>query len=243
MLLHSGRILEAEKVLRRAINISQENQAEEGVSPQLLNNYAATLIDLDRFNDASNYADRAFADAQKAEDEILIEQTLLMRARVYRGRHDLVRSDGMLALVEPRMRKSLPVGHYAFASLASERSLNFLAKGDITEGMRLANEAVAITETSIKNGGAGAILLPVMLVRRSNVELAAHRTEDARADAERAVSLLQASAVPGTFSSATGRAYLALANDLNAESKTDEARAAARSAAEQLESADGPTTP
>ncbi len=57
------------------------------------------------------------------------------------------------------------------------------------------------------------------------------------------MSLLQASAVPGTFSSATGRAYLALANDLNAESKTDEARAAARSAAEQLESADGPTTP
>ncbi len=98
MLLHSGRILEAERALRRAINISQENQAEEGVSPQLLNNYAATLIDLDRFDEASNYADRAFADAQKAGDEILIEQTLLMRARVYRGQHDLVRSDANVGL-------------------------------------------------------------------------------------------------------------------------------------------------
>jgi eukaryotic-like serine/threonine-protein kinase len=240
MLYHSGRILEAEKVLRRAINISQENQAEEGVSPALLNNYAATLIDLDRFDEARNYADRAFADAQEAGDEILIEQTLLMRARVYRGQHDLAHSDTMLALVEPRMRKSLPAGHYAFASLVSERSLTVVAEGDIAEGMRLAGEAVAIAETSIKNGHAGAILMPTLLVRRSNVELAAHRNQDAVSDAERAVRLLQASVVPGTFSSATGHAYLALANALAAESKTDEARAAARSAAEQLQNAVGP---
>ena len=179
MLFHSGRILEAERTLRRAIEISQENQAEEGVSPQLLNNYAATLIDLDRFDEAGNYANRAFADAQKAGDEILIVQTLLMRARVYRGQHDLAHSDAMLRLAEPRMRKSLPAGHYAFASLVSERSLNAVAEGDIPEGMRLADEAVAIAETSIKNGHAGAILMPTLLVRRSNVELAAHRIQDA----------------------------------------------------------------
>ena len=240
MLFHSGRILEAERALRRAIEISQENQAEEGVSPQLLNNYAATLIDLDRFDEAGNYANRAFADAQKAGDEILIVQTLLMWARVYRGQHDLSHSDAMLALAEPRMRKSLPSGHIAFAALVSERSLNVIAKGDIPEGIRLADEAIAITEASIKNGHAGAILMPTFLVRRSNVELAAHRIQDAASDAERAVSLLRASAVPGTFSSGTGRAYLALANALVAESKTDEARAAARLAVEQLQNAVGP---
>ena len=184
MRYHSGRILESERALRRAIEISQENPAEGGVSPQLLNNYAATLIDLDRFDEAGNYANRAFAEAQKAGDEILIVQTLLMRARVYRGQHDLAHSDAMLALAEPRMRKSLPAGHYAFASLVSERSLNAVAEGDIPEGMRLAGEAVAIAETSIKNGHAGAILMPTLLVRRSNVELAAHRTQDAVSDAE-----------------------------------------------------------
>ena len=63
------------------------------------------------------------------------------------------------------MRKSLPAGHYAFASLISERSLNAVAEGDIPEGMRLADEAVAIAETSIKNGRAGAILMPTLLVR------------------------------------------------------------------------------
>ena len=88
--------------------ISQENPAEEGVSPQLLNNYVATLIHLYRFDEAGNHANRAFAEAEKAGDEILIVQTLLMRARVYRGQHDLAHSDAMLALAEPRMRRSLP---------------------------------------------------------------------------------------------------------------------------------------
>ena len=243
MLFHSGRILEAEKTLRRAINISQENDSEEGVSPQLLNNYAATLISLDRFSEAGSYADRAFADAQKAGDELLTLQTLLMKARVYRGQHDLAHSDAMLALVEPRMRKSLPPGHYAFASLVSEQSLNVTAKGDLTEGLRLANQAVSIVEASIKNGRAGAILLPTLLVRRSNAELAVHRTGDARSDAQRALSLLQASAVPGTFSVSAGQAYLALADTFAADSKTDEARAAARSAAEQLQNTVGSDHP
>jgi len=240
MLFHSGRIMEAERALRRAIEISQENQAEAGVSPHLLNNYAATLIDLDRFDEAGNYADRAFADAQKSGDEILIVQTLLMKARVYRGQHDLTNSDAMLALVEPRMRKSLPSGHFAFAALVSERSLNAIAKGDIPEGIRLADETITITEASIKNGHAGAILLPTFLVRRSNVELAAHRIEDAASGAERAVSLLRASAVPGTFSIVTGRAYLVLANALAAQGKTEEARASGRSAVEHLQNAAGP---
>jgi len=243
MLYHSGQILEAERVLRRAINISREDQAEEGVSPQLLNNYAATLIDLDRFDEAGNYADRAFRAAQKAGDEILIVQTLLMRARAYRSEHDLGHSDEMLALAEPRMQKSLPAGHYAFAALVSERSQNAAEKGDIPQAIRLAEEGVAITETSIKSGHAGAILMPALLVRRSKVELAAHRIQDAVADAERAVKLLQTSAVPGTFSSATGHAYLALATSLAAAGKTDEARTAARSAAEQLQSAVGPDHP
>ena len=56
----------------------------------------------------ADYANRAFAEAQKAGDEILIVQTLLMRARVYRGQHDLAHSDAMLALAEPRMRKVFP---------------------------------------------------------------------------------------------------------------------------------------
>jgi hypothetical protein len=46
--------------------------------------------------------------------------------------------------------------------------------------------------------------------------------------------------VPGSFSSATGHAYLALAAALAAQGKSNETRAAAHLAAEQLQSTVGP---
>jgi tetratricopeptide (TPR) repeat protein len=78
-------------------------------------------------------------------------------------------------------------------------------------------------------------LLPLLLIRRSAVELEAKRSDDARTDAARALSLLQATSQPGTFSSNLGRAYLTLAQALQAEGKRDQAQAAARSATEQLQ--------
>jgi serine/threonine protein kinase len=238
-LLQSGRVLEAETIFRRAIDISRADKTVEAVSPTELNNYAVTLRELARLPEAADYAERAYATAQAAGDEVAINQSLLMRARIYRDKHDLARSDAMLAQVEPRLRRNLPAGHYAFGSLASERSLNALAKGDIPVAMRLGDQAVAIDEASIKGGGEGAVPLRLLLIRRSTIELAARRPNDAAADAARALRLLLAATEPGTFSSITGRAYLALANALEAQGKHNEARAAARSAAEQLQNALG----
>src|SRR5260370_7988025 len=97
----------------------------------------------------------------------------------------------MLAQVEPRLRRALPVGHYAFASLASDQSLNALAKGDVPGAVRLADQAVAIAEASIKAGGEGAVLLRMLLTRRSTIELAADRPDHPPPDAPRALPLLQ----------------------------------------------------
>ena len=243
VLLLSGRVLEAERVFRRAIDIERADASVQAVSPVLLNNYAHTLWGLARLPEAADYAERGYATAQKAGDEVAINQSLLMRARIYRDQHDLARSDDMLAQVEPRLRRGLPAGHFAFGSLASERSLNALAKGDIPAAMRLADQAIAINEASIKAGGEGAVPLRLLLIRHSTIELAAHRPNDAAADAARALSLLQVATEPGTFSSTMGRAYLALANALEAQGKHDEARGAARSAAEQLQNALGPDHP
>jgi tetratricopeptide (TPR) repeat protein len=59
-----GRPAEAEKLYRRAIDISREGEAEEAVSPMLLNNYAKTLHQLGRLDEAADYAERAYAKAQ-----------------------------------------------------------------------------------------------------------------------------------------------------------------------------------
>jgi len=242
-LYQSGRTLEAESVFRRAIEIGRADKTEDAVSPMVLTNYARTLRDLGRLDEAADYAERGYTKAQKEGGAVVMNQSLLLRAWIYCDQHDLARAAAMLAEVEPRLRRSLPPGHYAFASLASLQSLLALARGDPRTALQLADQAVAIDEAAIKRGGQGAPILPLLLVRRSTVELEAPRPDDAAADAARALSLLQATSQPGTFSSNLGRAYLTLARALQAQGKAAEARTAAQSAAEHLQNALGPDHP
>ncbi len=109
------------------------------------------------------------------------------------------------------------------------------AQGDLKEALRLANDAVAIDEASVKAGGQGAGVLPTFLSRRSEIEMQAGQPDKAAADAVRALDLSEAAAHPGIFSCYTGRAYFALGRALQAQRRTDEARSAFRSAAEHLE--------
>jgi eukaryotic-like serine/threonine-protein kinase len=242
-LIQLGRPLDAERVYKRAIEIRRAGQTEEAVSPMVLNNYAKSLQDLGRLDEAADYAERAYAKAQKIGNQLVVTQSLLVRASIYREQSDLTRAAAMLAEVEPRLRRSLPTGHYAFGSLASQQALVALGRGDLQAALQLADQAVAIDESAIKAGGQGADYLPTVLVRRSTIELEARHPDKAAADATRAVSLLQAAAQPGTFSSTLGRAYLALGLALQAQGRRDEARTAFRSAAEHLQSALGPDHP
>ncbi len=132
-----------------------------------------------------------------------------------------------------------------FATIASDRSLLAEANGDISAALRLANEAVKLDEDCVKAGRPGAHVLPRMLMHRSALYLQAHDAGKARADAERALGLLQAEAEPGTFSTYVGRAYLALGRALEGQGKSEEARSAFRSAADHLQhglGADQPET-
>jgi serine/threonine-protein kinase len=239
-LFQAGRPLDAEPIFRRAIEISRADNTDEAVSPMLLLNYGRTLRELGRLDQAADDAERAFAMAQDSGQQVVINQSLIEMARIYREKGDLDRALAMLAEVEPKLRRVLPGTHYAFAGIASERSLVSLSRGDVRGALTLANEAVAIDEEAIKTGKQGAGQLPVFLLRRSTVELQAKRSEDASVDADRAVKLLNAEAQLGTFSCNLGRAYLALARALDAQNRRDEARSAAFSAAEQLQNTLGP---
>jgi hypothetical protein len=70
-----------------------------------------------------------------------------------------------------------------------------------------------------------------------------HHPEAAAAGAQRALALLQKDAQPGAFSSSFGQAYLSLGRALHARDKSEEARAAFRSAAQHLANAVGPDHP
>lgn len=234
-----GRPLESEKLFRRAIDISRAGQTEETVSPMILNNYARTLRQLSRLDEAANYAERANAKAHRVGNQVVIYQSLMVRATVYIDQRDFIRAAAMLAEVEPRLRRSLPPGNTAFAALTSMQAQVLSGKGDFQKALPLAHQAVAMVEAEIKAGGGGNDFLPFVLLRRSTIELEAGQAGPAAADAQRALTLLQAASSSGAFSANIGRAYLNLGRALHAQNERDEANAAFSSAAEHLRNALG----
>jgi eukaryotic-like serine/threonine-protein kinase len=238
-----GRPLEAEKMYRRAIDISRDGSTEETVSPAKLHNYAIVLTELDRLPQAADYEDRAYSKALEAGDEAVIERSLLQRSRIYRAQHDLAHAESMLDQVEPKMRKSLPAGHYGFASITAERALIALEKHDPSTALQLMDESIAAIQASVNAGKGGGSLMPVRYSDRSEIDLALGRANDAEADASRAIAASHPDQNSSDVSCKLGRAYLLEARALAAEGKTEPARSAAAQALKQLQGSLGPDHP
>jgi tetratricopeptide (TPR) repeat protein len=142
----------------------------------------------------------------------------------------------MLSEIEPQLRSSLPPGHIAFASLASLRALVAQARGDTQMALELTHQSVATAEAAMKEGRESGGYLPMFLIRRSHIHLQLGQKEEAATDATRALKMSLEAIQPGTFSANIGRAYLVLGRALQAQDKGEEARAAFRSAVEQMQS-------
>jgi eukaryotic-like serine/threonine-protein kinase len=238
-----GRPLEAEQVERGAIDMARDGDSEDAVMPFVLTNYARILRKLNRLDEASDYAQRSYEKARKAQNQVVMGQSMLERARIATAQHKFTVASALLSEVEPLMRKHLPATHYAFANLAADRSAIALGQGDTALALKLANQAVEIGEAGLKARGEGAFAFPGFLTRRSAVELAAGNPDQAVADSSRALTLLLPKAEPGSFTSKIGLAYLAQARALDAQGRHDDARSAARSAFENLEKSLGPNHP
>ena len=195
-----GRLDEAERVLRRAIDISRDDKGEGVVSPMLLVNYARVLRDLGRLDEASDYGRRGYDKAIAAGDDVVVNQALLVRGGTYREQGDFTRAREMFNAVEPRLRAQLPPGHIAFAALASERALLAQSAGDLPGALADAEQALALADASVKAGGQGRDNIPVLLTRKASIELQLGRADSAAADASRAVALLTPTIAPGTTS-------------------------------------------
>jgi len=146
-----GRPLEAEKLLRKSMEIQRADASDAALSPMLMTNYAQQLLDLGRVAEAQNYAQRALDSARRAGDEVVVNQTLLRLARIYRAQHELARSLEMLDEVEPRLRSALPAGEFSQAIgqayLTLARCLR--AQGRNAEGRSMAQLAADQLEKTI----------------------------------------------------------------------------------------------
>ncbi len=238
-----GRPLEAEKLLRRSMDIHRADASDSALSPMLLTNYAQQLLDIGRLQEANDYASRALESAKAAGDEVVINQTLLRLARIRRAQHDYAGSLASLDEVEPRLQRALPPDHSAFGALASERSQTLEMQGETGQAMVLANLAIHICEESIRQGKGCAQFLPSLLRHRASVEIALKKFGAAEADASEALKLLLREARPGEASESTGLAYLTLARCFLGEGRDQEGRAMAQRAAAQLVPAVGTDSP
>jgi tetratricopeptide (TPR) repeat protein/tRNA A-37 threonylcarbamoyl transferase component Bud32 len=189
-LMNAGRFGEAEPVLRRVLEIGRAQGGDADVSAMSLINYSKVLRELARLPEAKEYADRAFAKAQRGGDQTVVAQTLLYYGSLYRELGDLPRASRALDQVELQLRRMLPPGHVAFSSLASERSLNAQSAHDLATALMLANQALAIAESLARAGRQGGDRLPIYLTRRSLIETDLGQREAAAGDAKRAISLL-----------------------------------------------------
>jgi eukaryotic-like serine/threonine-protein kinase len=240
-----GRPLEAERVERRALDLTQDGNSLEVSTAMILNNNAKMLRKLNRLDEAADYANRSYARAQKEHNQLVIGQSLVERARIAIAQANFPEATELLDEVEPQMRKHLPAGHYAFATLGTDRAKIALGEGHLPLALQLSDQSVAIGEAALKAGGQGGFAFPGFLLNRSAIELASDRLDQAAADSDRALALLKKNSPPGSFSSTLGYAYLAVARVLVAQGKRDDARAAALSASENLEKclgADHPDT-
>jgi serine/threonine-protein kinase len=238
-----GRPLEAEKLYRRAIDISRDNSTEDAVSASLLDNYAVVLTELDHLPRAADYAERAYGKALQTEDELMIALSLLDRARIYREQHDLARAKAMLAQFEPKIRKDLPPGHYALSTIPTERGLIALERNDLPTAQRLMDQAIAMLQAAVKAGDGSSFVLPRLYIYRSTIDLALGHAGQAEADAAEALAALHADDNSNDVSSKLGRAYLAQARALAAQGKSAQARIAASQALRHLQGSLGPAHP
>ena len=236
-----GHPLEADSLFRRAIAISSADSSERNVSPMLLNNLARVLNELARFREARGYAERAYVEAKKAGDEIVVGQALSVRFSIAIEEHDAPRAAAILAELGPRWKRMMPPEHIAFAVLAMYEAMLASELGYHAQAVANADRAVVLAEANEQ----GLDYLPTSLLRRAAVNQRARRFEAAESDARRALVMEQKATGGAGFYSGVGRAYLMLARALAGEGRTEEARAAYETALEQLEpslGADHPKT-
>ena len=238
--LYAGQPLEAERLFRRAIEISSADAEEQAVSPMLLTNYARTLYDLRRLPESRRYIDRAVAIARRAQDEIVLNHALHVQVLVYREMGDHARSDELLTELQGRWKRMMPPGHIVFGALASHQAALAIRRGDLEGALAATDRAVAIGE-----GKKDMVAIALYLSRRADLRRQLGRLEEARLDAERSLDVERRNAGSDLLSARVGQFSLTLARVLQAQGRSDEAARALNTAVEHLQAtlgADHPQT-
>jgi serine/threonine protein kinase/Tfp pilus assembly protein PilF len=243
MLIRAGRPLDAERALRRSIQVGSGGPGLDSVPPMTLVNYSYALCQLGRLGEATRYAEAAYRRARACGDVTATHQAGLRRARILRENGNLSEARDLLSSLEKEFRRSLPPGHIAFAVLSAEQALDARSSGELHTALKLIQNSINIAQNKYREQPGSADYFGRFLVLRSEIESRLGMTDQALRDASQALPILQNSGLPGRYSADVGHAWLALARALQARQQWREARAAFGSALANLQDAVGPDSP
>jgi serine/threonine-protein kinase len=230
VLADTGQTLQAEALFRRAMRISSADGTEKNVSPMELSNLATILIELGRIDEAQRYADKAYERARAEGDEVIARFALGARGRVFRARGQYAQGMQTLSELERQFHRAYPPECGCFGTIASERGLLAAAHGDRERAIAEMDKAIAIAEGDKRRPD----VLPRILTRRAEIQLALGRPAAALADAERSIRVNVDVTTPNGHSSILGLAYLVEGRALLASGPSLDAAQALTSAVEHL---------
>jgi tetratricopeptide (TPR) repeat protein len=226
-----GQPLKAEPLLRRAIEISGASGDAESVTAQKLVNMGLTLEELNRHGEARIYAERAYERARRTGQHQALILAITLRADVSRAQGDVRRAAGLVAELDALLHRVNRPGHVTFAVLATQRSNQAKAEGDLAAALREADRAIALAEAA----RAGSVFLPGAHLRRAQIALDLGRPEQALTDVESALRTYEERSGPEALSSQLGRAHLERGRVLQSLGRPSEAHAEFATAHRHLE--------
>jgi tetratricopeptide (TPR) repeat protein len=200
----------------------------------LLLNYSRVLWRLGRLEEAARHAEEAYDRALESGFTVVVNQSVVIRARIYRDLGDLTRAEAILEDGERRWRQWLPAGSPAFASLELQQGLTAQARGDTATALQLIDRAYATADDERRSGN-DFDFTPIVLTHRAEVRNSAGLSREAEVDARLALEQLRATLPPGFLSTVRGEAYLALGRALQEQGRNADGNAAVAEALKHFE--------
>ena len=235
-----GQPREAERMLRRSVQIGSADAAGTSVSPMLLNQSGppgagAGPASMKRSRHRRTRRRRSPA---TAGDEVVLHAGDAAPARrAYRERGDLARAGAIGWRSSSGAEGTRPAAgsRGVLRRWPPSRRCSTRRAGDLGAAATSADRAVAIAEASTQ----GRELLARGLLRRANLALVQGRAAAAVTDAERGLALELSRGEAGSLSSVVGRAHLTMGRAFHAAERNAEARASLTQAVRHLDSSVG----
>jgi eukaryotic-like serine/threonine-protein kinase len=234
----AGQFVQAAASYHRALDIATEVEGKADVNPITEANYATSLFDNGRNQEALSHFERAYAAASRRLDQKLWAAYIqVMGAPSLCEASDLSRCAQWIAEARDSLNTMLPAGHGTFGVLEVDAARLEMARG--SPGEARVHLQRALTTFSANTDPRPSVVVALTLLARCEQQLGDDAA--ARHAADQALSVAQRLRTGFTHTAWIGSAMLAQAIVLDAQRDTAAARAVLLQAQAHLDAAAGPT--